>query len=175
MVDRIHELQKNAPFKRGIVREVDGKTGKARVEFKDEDGVVSFWLNVNQTAAASNKSYWMPDINSQVNCLVDWLGEDGSVLGSFYSKADPPPTEDPDIQTQKYESGLEIQVNKKTGDVKIIGAKSISLESTSGVSIIAAGAVAIESDELTHNGKNVGHNHKHGGVVIGGDITDEPI
>ena len=34
--------------------------------------------------------------------------------------------------------------------------------------------VAIEGGKVTHDGKNIGSSHIHGGVVSGGDLTDVP-
>ena len=149
MSRRVNDGEKNSPFKRGIVKEVDGKTGKARVEFQDEHETTSFWLNVNQKASSANKSYWMPDVGSQVNCLIDWHGEDGSVLGSFYSEADPPPTEDAGVHYERYESGLEIIVSKGGGDMTIRGAQNVRIEAAK---IVLVGEVHLGGDggKLVH-------------------------
>ena len=37
------------------------------------------------------------------------------------------------------------------------------------------GGFAVDGGSLTHNGKNVGSDHKHGGVAKGGSNTDDPI
>jgi hypothetical protein len=37
------------------------------------------------------------------------------------------------------------------------------------------GGFAVEGGSLKHNGKNVGSDHKHGGVAKGGSNTDDPI
>jgi len=79
-------------YRKGIVREVDGKRGLARVEIEDQDGVVSWWLNVNQELASRSRSYLMPEVGAQVNCLTDERGEEGVILGAFYSDVDVPPT-----------------------------------------------------------------------------------
>lgn len=44
-----------------------------------------------------------------------------------------------------------------------------------GNSISITGGAAFEGGALTHNGKNIGDTHKHGGVLKGGDETDEPV
>lgn len=36
------------------------------------------------------------------------------------------------------------------------------------------GKVAIEGEQLSHNGKNVGDDHEHTGVIKGGDLTGPP-
>ena len=159
MSNRVHDSEKNAPFKRGVVKEIDAARGRAKVEFSDEDGNISYWLNVNQAVTGANKSYSMPDVDSQVNCLVDWDGEDGTILGAVWSEVDAPPTSDGDIEHRKYESGAEIIVNRKTGDMTIKSPGNIDLESTT----------------LTHNGKNISSDHKHKDVTPGAGLTGVPV
>ncbi len=55
------------------------------------------------------------------------------------------------------------------------GTASISLNPDTGVvTILAPGGVAFSGGPLTHNGKNVGDTHTHGGVAIGGSNTSAP-
>ena len=61
----------------------------------------------------------MPDMGSQVICLVDWDGEDGAVMGAIWSDKDTTPTGDGDAIHMKLASGTEIVVNKMTGDVAV--------------------------------------------------------
>src|SRR5690606_8497817 len=44
-----------------------------------------------------------------------------------------------------------------------------------GSSISITGGAQFEGGALTHNGKNIGSDHKHGGVVAGGDKSDVPV
>ncbi|WP_448952122.1 Gp138 family membrane-puncturing spike protein [Labrys neptuniae] len=45
-----------------------------------------------------------------------------------------------------------------------------------GVSMaMTPGGVAFNGGTITHNGKDIGDTHKHGGIVKGGDITDVPV
>lgn len=39
---------------------------------------------------------------------------------------------------------------------------------------VGSQTLSLSSDGLTHNGKNIGSTHKHGGVEKGGNITKEP-
>jgi hypothetical protein len=45
----------------------------------------------------------------------------------------------------------------------------------SGINIVSPGAVNITSASLTHNGKNIGSTHTHGGVSPGGSNTGGPV
>ena len=145
MARRVYTSEKNRPYKRGIVKEVDPKRARARVEFEDEDGNISFWLNVNQMAASKRKSYWMPDVGSQVNCLVDWDGEDGCILGALYSEADPPPVIDPDKVHQVFEDGAVIEYDQKSHilTARLPGGSKADIEATT---------VVIKSDDINLGG-----------------------
>jgi len=147
--DRVHDSGKNSPFKRGLVEKVDPAKARAKVKFADEDGNISFWLNINGSGSGKNKSYNMPDIGSQVNCLIDWDGEDGTVLGSPFSEADKPPTSNGDTVHLKSESGTDIIFNKKTGDIDIKGANIVKIQA---VKIILEGDVHLggEGGQLVH-------------------------
>ena len=146
---RVYTSEKNSPFKRGIVKEVDPARGRAKVVFADEDGNVSFWLNVNQPAAAGNKAYWMPDVGAQVNCLVDWDGEDGAILGALYSESDPPPTSDGDAIHIRTSSGMEIIVSKGGGTLTVRNAQEVRIQATK---IVLEGEVHLGGDggQLVH-------------------------
>ena len=167
--DRTYTSEKNSPFRRGIVTERE--KGRVKVRFDDEDEVSSFWLHVPSRGTGANKDWSMPNVGEQVGCLVDWDGEDGCVLGGLWSDKDTPPTDDPDVEHRKYESGLETIVNRKTGDITVKGANSMDIEAAT---ITLKGNVAIEGDSLTHNGKNVGDDHEHTDVKAGADLTGPP-
>ncbi len=44
-----------------------------------------------------------------------------------------------------------------------------------GNSISISGGASFEGGQITHNSKNIGSDHKHGGVVTGGDESDVPV
>lgn len=170
MSGRIHDSGKNSPYKRGLIKEVDAAKARAKVTFADEGGNVSFWLNVNQAGTGANKSYSMPDVGSQVNCLVDWDGEDGTILGAAFSEADKPPTSDGDTMHVRTEAGTDIIINKKTGAMSIKGASDI---------VIEAGTLTVKADvafegEVTSNGKDISSTHKHVAVMAGPATTGVP-
>jgi phage baseplate assembly protein V len=133
--NRVHDSEKNSPFKRGIVVKTDASKVRAKVRFSDEDGNVSYWLNVNQPASGSNKSYRMPDVGSQVNCLIDWDGEDGTVLGSAYSEADSPPTTDGKHLMEKFDDGTVFKYDRGSSTLTItIGPVNIVVD-PSGITV----------------------------------------
>ncbi|MEN5083735.1 hypothetical protein ABE438_14730 [Bosea sp. TWI1241] len=109
--------QPSSPFKRGVVRELDPENARAKVEFPDEEGASSFWLSVNSSLASGSgsRTYAMPEIGSQVHCLVDWRGEDGVILGASYSKVDRPPASKATDMAMKLGGGLEFLYDKVNG------------------------------------------------------------
>ena len=169
--------EKNPPFKRGVVKETDDKRARVRVEFQDEDGAVSYWLNVNQAAAAGNKSYWMPDVGAQVNCLVDWDGEDGTVLGALYSDKDAPPTDNGKTIHIRTAAGTDIVVDKESGNITITGVKEASWQAdkltiTADVKVI--GNTDFEGGYVRSKGHAIDDTHKHTDVLPGPALTGPP-
>lgn len=132
-------------YRRGIVQEVDGTKGLARVEFRDRDQVVSWWLNVNQASASAGKSrvYSMPDVGAQVNCLVDEKGEEGTILGAFYSDEDRPPVEDANHVHAALEGGLVLDYDRGSGKLTISAPGGIVLNTGSSTVELKPGEVVI--------------------------------
>jgi phage baseplate assembly protein V len=73
------------------VQALDPARGRVRVQFPDEDNLVSDWLPVAVPFALGARAFWLPRVGSQVATLLDEHGEDGVVLGALYSQADPAP------------------------------------------------------------------------------------
>lgn len=111
----------------GVVSERDAATMKVRVRFAERDGLVSDWLPVIQQKTVGDFGVWLPDLDSQVVCLMDTHYEAGVVLGCIYSDEDPPPVVDPDVFHKEFKDGTVIQYNRNThvlhvdvkGDVKV--------------------------------------------------------
>jgi len=120
------DWESNKTFKRGIVRENDAKNARSRVEFVDEDGTVSRWLDWNMPAAGASKFYAAPDVGSQVHCVLDHHGEDGTIIGARYSKEDRPPASNDKHMKGLWEGGLDLEYDKTTGAVTINSPKSIT-------------------------------------------------
>lgn len=114
-------MSENSPFKRGIVKELKPEKAQARVEFEDEDGVSSYWLSVNSSLASggASRTYAMPEIDSQVHCLIDWKGEDGCILGASYSDKDAPPATDANHLVGKLAGGMEWKYDKSAGTLDL--------------------------------------------------------
>jgi len=165
---RVTDGETSSPYKRGLVREVDAGRGRARVEFADEDGVVSFWLNVNQASVGKVSISAMPPVGSQVNCLVDWRGEDGAVIGGVHSDGDPSPLGSAD-EVRIVSAGLDVTINTATGAVSVTSQGAITIESAGEVRIKAA-TIVLEGD--VHLGGDGGELvHRRGDLDSGGDAA----
>lgn len=170
-------------YRRGIVAELDPAGVRARVEFQDRDGVVSWWLNVNQPGASANKLYSMPDEGAQVNCLVDEHAEEGCILGALYSNEDRPPISDPRHQHGALEGGLTFDYDRDTGILTIttsadMNIKAINIAIDGDVSIkgnlTVEGDIASRDGSVTHNDVNIGDDHRHRDVFPGPGISGPP-
>ncbi|MBO9421700.1 hypothetical protein J7481_19490 [Labrenzia sp. R4_2] len=165
MSDRVHQSGKNSPYRRGTVIERDPQKGRVKIRFDDEDEDTSGWIHVLQGGTGANKLYRMPDMDSQVVCLMDWDGEDGAVLGAIWSSADGPPTGDGELFYMAFAGGLMVVINQGSNDISVTGANNVDVKANTftleAASITLKGPVAIEGASLTHNGKNVGDTHGH--------------
>ncbi|MCT4654353.1 MAG: phage baseplate assembly protein V [Cohaesibacter sp.] len=175
MSERFRNNEKNSPYRRGKV--IERQKGRVKVKFGDEDDNDSYWLSVAQKGSGANKSWSMPNVGEQVACLMDWDGEDGCVIGSLFNDEDAAPTDDADSEHILHESGLEIIANRKTGNLIIRGFGSAVMEGSDlhiTANVRVTGDFIADGGSFTHEGKNVGHDHKHIEVLKGPDKTGVP-
>ncbi|MBX5015958.1 phage baseplate assembly protein domain-containing protein [Rhizobium lentis] len=62
-----------------------------------------------------------------------------------------------------------------SGNIISLVGTSIRVKSGGVLMVISPDGVAITGGTVTHNGKNIGDTHRHGGVFTGGDITSVPV
>ena len=156
-------------MKRGIV--IEGRGSQVRVQFEDNDGVISPWLDVVQATTFGAKSYTRPKPGSLVICAMDKNRESGSVIGAIYSDADPAPKDShstyyhemDDGSVLKYEDGkYTIQhaggavMTVEGNEIGITGNMTVSYGGGSfsvvGNAISMTGNVAIQGDlDVTGN------------------------
>ncbi len=133
-------------FKDGIVVEVDPK-GKVKVKFPDLDDFISNWLPIVYPCTLEDKDYYLPAKDSLVTCIMDENFEEGRVLGSIYSEADPPPVEDANKFLKQFADGTTIEYDKTlhnlTADVK------------GSTEIIATDSIELNSPEVSINSLNI--------------------
>ena len=115
----------------GRVSTVDPSTATATVTFPDKDDLVSRSLPVLQLGSKDNKTYWMPDIDSQVLCVFQpnpsgkGLGY-GAVLGCMYSTADPPDDTDANVKAVRFADGSYIKYEDGNLDIYMTGTITIN-------------------------------------------------
>jgi len=185
-------------MKIGIVVAIDPAACAARVQFTDNDGMVSFWLPVVQPATLKNRFYHMPDINEHVVCLLDENGEAGVILGAIYSEADKPPVTNPDLWHVTFEDGTVLEYDRTghkltaivQGEIEVTATGNISSTAPtwthngklivtgnveSGANIQAAGNVADQGGAKTMSGmRQVFNQHTHPENGTGGGTTSQP-
>lgn len=90
-ISTLEESMKNI-VRVGTVVNQDEKLHRCRVEFKDNDGMVSFWCQVIAMRTHGDKEYWLPALGEMVICAFLPFGhEQGFIIGSAYNSKDKPP------------------------------------------------------------------------------------
>lgn len=159
-------------YRRGIVSAVDATTGRARVEFTDRDNVVSCWLHVNAPLASKDGSsvFIMPEIGSQVNCLVDERGEEGTILGATFNDSDTPPITDAGHIHLKLAGGLVLDYDKGSGLLDVIAPAGTKFACNGSEFLIMPDGVILNAQKFTVNAPTV---FTQGFSASGGATTAE--
>ncbi|MBF6992726.1 phage baseplate assembly protein V [Cupriavidus sp. IK-TO18] len=157
----------------GKVKEVDPAKKLVRIVLgKDDDGheVLSPWMPYAQTAGAL-KVHNPPSVG-QVMTISSEAGdlEQGRAHPFHWSDDNPSPSDSGDEHVMTFGSvtvtltagGLKLEVG---GTVLEVGAGKIGM---------LADLIDTRGGALQHNDKNVGSTHVHGGVIKGGQHTEEP-
>lgn len=123
---------------------------------KTNDGkdILGPWCRWQEATAGGMKIHSEPADNEQM-MLVSQSGTVGGAsmaMPATYDQDHEAPSKSSD--TAIFERGARIEL--------------------SGAGIKLIGRVTIEGDGVTHNGHDIGDTHKHGGVVVGGELTDVP-
>lgn len=133
-------------IKIGKISSIDPNTNTARVTFPDRDDLVSYDLQVLQRNTGQNKDISFPDVKEDVLCLFLGTGtEDGFILGSVYNDKNPPPVTDPDVRGVEFSDGTKVSYNRKSNELQIVGKGLVNVETEGEVKVIAAKTVTIES------------------------------
>lgn len=160
---REREFQNNAVTKKMIVVERDPKKMRVRGRVIDEDETMTYWLDVLASSSSATKSFNMSDIGDEVWASLDPKGEEGFIHGSRYNNEDQPPDDNNDIWSFTGPWGS-VRLNKATGEL------TVNLDKAA----FNIREIVLNGESLTHNGRNIGSSHTHGGVDPGGANTTEP-
>ena len=177
LYSRIGEVERRARNRKrtGTIEEGPDDQGRYRVKISETDGkpFLTGWIKPKTLGAGGIKIDAVHTKGEQ----VDVVSENGDMTDavidlSTYSEANAREnTGNAAFHIKTGGSTLEV-----TGEgVKLI-AGTIDFEGKFNVKgdVTIEGATAITGSSLTHNGKNVGSDHKHIGVTAGPDQTGEP-
>jgi phage baseplate assembly protein V len=181
---RIAELERrfSGVMRHGTVEEVDAGRQRVRLNFgKDVEGkpFLSPWVPYAQISGAL-KVHTPPSKGQQFTALSpngDW--QQAVALPMTWSDQNKSPSSKGDENVLTYGN---VTVTLKDGLCEVVvGAATLKLTSAAvtvkvgGVNVeVSDAGVAITGGKVTHDGKNIGSTHIHGGVVPGGGLTDVP-
>lgn len=97
-------------LKFGTVTKIDAGKARAVVRFNDS-GTLSDWLVIMQKGSYKTRGVELPDIGEEVVCLTDDNLEDGCILGSYYTDANPA-AGNTDIIIKEALNSFKILINK---------------------------------------------------------------
>lgn len=152
----------------GKVVEVDAAEGVARVQINDADQpFVTGWIPWEEPAAGANKTHNPPSEGQQVRIFSE-TGDlaDASIQGSLNSTANGRPSGAGD----EY-----ILLSVGPASIRAIGGGSAIVFTVGGYSLTLSASGAVNTGgALSHDGKDIGKTHTHGGVSPGSASTSVP-
>ena len=152
-------MDKFEAFKVGTVSSVNAAEGTARVYFPDDDGLVSYDLQVGHTFAHQNKDYAMPDVGEDVVCgFLSTGSEEGFILCSVYTKGNPPPESSVDVWARHFADGSKIRYDRSSHvlSVTIDGTKitanreNITVEAPKKITVKGGQQVDVEGGQVVN-------------------------
>ena len=94
--------------------------GKARVFWTDKQpGMLSKPLPVLFPFTGVDKVYAMPKVGDRVVVLTDENSEDGIIMGSIYTKQNPPIPDDPNIYSVDFGDGTKVEYDKNNHELTV--------------------------------------------------------
>lgn len=187
LVQRVADLERRSRNRKrtGEVTEVDAAKGLARVKISEPDGkaYTSPWIPWNETSAGKHKTHYPVSVGEQ----VEVQSENGDLTDGVINRS-VPSTANKRPSTKGDEYVLS-NVGKHTDKVSDGGATrtlevgGTKVTVTDGKVLISVGGSTFEftgagfkqtGGKQEHDGKNVGKDHKHGGIFRGGALTDPP-
>ena len=174
----------------GKISALDEASARVRV---DAAGLTTDWLPWAVARAGSTRTWSAPRMGEQVIVLSPYGDPaQGVVLPSLYQDDYPAPAGSKDQETTIYPDGATVDHNSATHATSltlnpggtltaavgpssvVMDASRILLSSNGSTLELSAAGIAINGTLLTHNGKNVGNTHTHGGVMAGPANTGVP-
>lgn len=175
LLRRVAELERRSDgmVKQGAVTDVDPAKGLVRVRLNPDDADEPFktaWIPYAQIAGAL-KAHTPPSVGQQMT-IISGAGDyrQGLAVPMTWSDKNKSPSEKGDENVITYgDARIELR-----GDELVITIPKVKIV-CGGVTVeITDDGVKIEGGKVTHDGKNIGSTHIHGGVVPGGGTSDVP-
>lgn len=152
-------------YKRGIVEEVDAATARVRVQFLEEQGLVSGWLEVLQGSACGDQDYCIPGVGNQVAVLLDENEEAGCVLGAIYSQADVPPVLIASSRVTRLADGFCLEYDQTSHVLKVTVPSGGTVELCGNSSAVAL-ATKVQSELTALRSAYASHKHQAGTALL---------
>lgn len=150
------------------VSEIDWQKYKFRAKAGD---ILTNWLPM-PAEITHNYKRWYP-LREGAQVILSVMSGDlntSSLVGMLWSDDVPVPdipvADRPTTELIQFEDGTEIRYDQKKQLLNIATPNDL---------VIEAKTISLKSSSLTHNGKNVGDTHAHGGVMNGPSTTGTPI
>lgn len=156
---RLAEIERRARNRKrtGTIAEGPNDKGQYRVKISEQGGTpyLSPWVKPKTYGAGGVKM----DVVYTAGEQIDLVSESGDLTDAV-------------IEMSTYS---EANARENTGNTPFHLKIGSTVIQAGGDSVtITTGAITLESGTLTHNGKNIGDTHVHGGVVVGGSDTSTP-
>lgn len=136
----------------GQVSSVNPANNTVRVAYDDEkdpsgNGFVSAEMQVLQRNTVGARHLSLPKVGEHVLCShMGNGGEEGFVLGSYYTGSNMPDVDGEGVERTEYDDGTIIEYNTNTGTATVKAAGDVIVEAAGKLSIKAAGEITIHSD-----------------------------
>lgn len=142
-------------------------------------GFESDWLPFGAKRAGNTKTWSPLSIGEQVLILSPYgdLGQ-AIIVCSLYSATNPAPASSASLEKDTFPDGTSISYDSAshTLNATITADRGKIALAVGGVTfVITSSGLDIQGGQVTHNGKNIGSSHLHGGIQRGGQNTDAPI
>jgi phage baseplate assembly protein V len=151
-MDNETRQEAGATLKFGTVSAIDVASGRARVRLDDCDNLRTAFLPVLQAKTAKDKHYHMPDVGEHVAVMLDGRGEDGVILGSFFSTADAAPAASVDKHLVRFADGAEVEYDRSSSAMRVVGVKTLLIDAATTVTVKAGTKVTIDCPETEATG-----------------------
>ncbi|MBQ3059873.1 MAG: phage baseplate assembly protein V [Desulfovibrio sp.] len=143
---RVSALEAASPssLRFGRVTAVTG--GKARVQFRDGQGVVTMPLSTVQARVLNDQDIKMPDVGEPVVCLLSGQGqEQGVILGAYYNAQEQDPGQKPGMDYHRYADGTELWYDRENHKLVARVQGHVEVEAKETVTVRAEKEVRVQS------------------------------